>query len=302
MSSNRLHRLALLAPAVALGALLAPTAPAVAQTQEDPPSPTGEWTADMVPVDPFAAPAPFGPGEHLVYRVKVGVISAGYGFMSVLGTEDIRENPSYRVEMGIKGGIGPLKVDDVYRSWFDVSTFQSWRYIRDLHEVNYQSYRHYEMYPERMVWEREDIEESGPLLSALPMDEIAFIYFIRALPLEVGKSYTFSRYFKEDGNPVVIKVLRKDKREIDGVVYNTLVVKPLIQSSGLFSEGGDAEMHITDDHRRILVYLKSNIPKFPGSLTLELQSVQEGFPLHPESRAEALAAHEARAQEGPPGG
>lgn len=297
MNIRMMHHAA--AAVIALGSLVAPLG---AQSQEEPPSPTGEWTAEMVPVDPFAAPAPFGPGEHLVYRVKVGIISAGYGFMSVLGTEDVRDNPSYRVEMGIKGGVLGLNVNDVYRSWFDVSTFQTWRYIRDLHEINYKSFRHYEMYPERMVWEREDIEESGPLLSALPLDEIAFIYFIRALPLEVGKTYTFSRYFKEDGNPVVIKVLRKDQREIDGVVYPTIVVKPLIQSSGLFSEGGDAEMHISDDHRRILVYLKSNIPKFPGSLTLELHSVQEGFPLNPESRAEALEAREARAQDGPQGG
>lgn len=258
------------------------------------PAPSQEWTPEMVPVDPFAAPAPFGPGEHLVYRVKVGVLNAGYGFMTVLGTEDIRDNPSYRVEMGIQGGIGPLKVNDVYRSWFDVSTFQSWRYVRDIHEISYKSYRHYEMYPERRVWEREDIEESGPLLSSLPMDEIAFIYFIRSLPLEVGKSYTFNRYFKEDGNPVVIKVLRKDQREVNGVLYNTIVVKPLIQSSGLFSEGGDAELHVTDDERRILVYMKSEIPKFPGSLTLHLESIQEGFPLNPQSRAEALAAREAR--------
>jgi hypothetical protein len=200
--------------------------------------------------------------------------------------------------MGISGGIGPLRVDDEYLSWMDVSTFQSWRYIRDVDQVGYEARRHYEFYPERMTWERQDVEESGPLGSALPMDEIAFIYFIRAMSLEVGKSYTISRYFKDDGNPVVIEVLRKDQREVDGETYNTIVVRPIINTSGLFSEGGNAELHFTDDERRLLVYMKSNIPKFPGSLTLSLQTIQEGFPLNPESRARALEARGVRIQEG----
>ena len=270
-----------------------------ATAQEDPDgSETGAvWNADMVPVDPFAARVPFGPGEHLVYRVKVGIFTAGYGYMSVLGTEDVRDHPSYRVEMGIQGGLGPLKVHDTYQSWVDVSTLQSWRFIQDIHDIGYHSYRHYEFFPERRTWERQDIDEFGTLGSALPMDDIAFIYYIRSMPLEVGKSYTINRYFKEKGNPVVIEVLRKDQREVDGVLYNTIVVKPLIQTSGLFGQGGNAELHFTDDERRILVYLKSNIPKFPGSLTLHLQTIQDGFPLNPESRAEALEARSRRAEE-----
>lgn len=255
------------------------------------------WTPEMVPVDPFAAPAPFGPGEHLVYKVKVGIVNAGYGFMTVLGTEEIRENPSYRVEMGIQGGIGPFKVEDIYSSWFDVSTFQSWRYIRDVDQPGYEARRHYEFFPDRMEFDRVDNGETGPLGSALPLDEIAFIYYIRQLDLEVGKSYTISRYFKDDGNPVVIEVLRKDQREVEGVVYNTVVVNPVIRTSGLFGEGGNAELHFTDDERRILVYMKSNIPKFPGSLTLHLQTIQEGFPLHPATRDDILRAREARARE-----
>jgi hypothetical protein len=281
--------------AAGLTLLVAVATPALAQ---DPEIDSSTWTAEMVPVDPLASPAPFGPGEHLVYKVKVGIMNAGYGYMSVLGTEDIRDNPSYRVTMGISGGIGPLRVDDEYLSWMDVSTFQSWRYIRDVDQVGYEARRHYEFYPERMTWERQDVEESGPLGSALPMDEIAFIYFIRAMSLEVGKSYTISRYFKDDGNPVVIEVLRKDQREVDGETYNTIVVRPIINTSGLFSEGGNAELHFTDDERRLLVYMKSNIPKFPGSLTLSLQTIQEGFPLNPESRARALEARGVRIQEG----
>lgn len=245
-------------------------------------------TAEDVALDPFAARAPFGPGEHLVYKVKVGIFGVGEGYMSVMGVEDHNDGPVYRVAMAIQGGLGPAKVNDVYQSWFDVSTLQTWRYIRDIDEVGYQSYRHWEFFPERMRWERQDNDEAGDLGSALPLDEIAFIYFLRTLPLEVGKSYTLNRYFKDDGNPVTVRVLRRDQRETEGVLYNTIVVAPEIQTDGLFGEGGEAEIHLTDDERRIPVYVKSDIPNFPGSLTLHLRSIQEGHPLHPESRSEAI--------------
>jgi hypothetical protein len=252
---------------------------------------------DDVPIDRFAARAPFGPGEHLVYKVKVGIFGVGEGFMSVTGVQDYQDNPTYHIAMGIHGGLGPAKVNDTYQSWFDVSTLQTWRYIRDIDEVGYQSYRHWEFFPDIMRWERQDNDEAGDLGSALPLDDIAFIYFIRTLPLEVGKSYTFSRYFKDDGNPVTVRVVRRDQRETEGVLYNTIVVVPEIRTDGLFGEGGDAEIHLTDDERRIPVYVKSNIKGFPGSLTLHLRSIREGYPLHPESRATALAGQALRAEE-----
>lgn len=248
-----------------------------------------------VPVDPFAARAPFGPGEHLVYKVKVGIFGIGEGYMAVTGLEDHLDNPTYKIAMGVRGSLGPAKVDDTYQSWLDVTTLQTWRYVRDIDEVGYQSYRHWEFFPETMRWERQDNDEAGDLGSALPLDEIAFIYFIRTLPLEVGKSYTFNRYFQDDGNPVTVRVLRRDQRETEGVHYNTIVVSPEIRTDGLFAEGGKAEIHFTDDERRIPVYVKSDIPNFPGSLTLHLRSIQEGHPLHPESRAEAEAGRDARA-------
>ena len=253
------------------------------------------YTEDGVPLDPLAARAPFGPGEHLIYKVKVGVFGVGEGYMSVVGIEDVRGNPSYRVAMAIDGGLGPLKVRDTHQSWFDISTLQSRRFIQDIDDPGYSAYRHFEFYPDRMVWERQDRDESGDLASALPLEEISFIYFLRTLPLEVGMSYTLNRYFKETGNPVTIRVLRKDQRETEGVVYNTIVVSPEFQTRGLFGEGGDAEIHFTDDERRLPVYLKSNIKGFPGSLTLHLRSVQEGYPLNPGSRAEALEGRSVRA-------
>ena len=259
--------------------------PAVAQTSA--------WSAADVPTDTLAAPAPFGPGEHLVYGVKGGWFNVGTGALTLEGLDWVRGNPTYRAVMRINGRMTFFKIDDVYTSWFDQHTLQSWRFIRS-YGGTYTSGRHYEFFPERDMWDREDNDEFGPMATDDPLDDISFVYFLRTLPLEVGETYTFHRYFKEEGNPVVVRVLRKDRRKTDAGEFNTIVVSPNFQSEGLFAEGGNAELHFSDDERRLLVYMWVNMPRLPGGVSLHLNSVQEGFPVHPASRAEVLQARQRR--------
>ena len=254
-----------------------------------------------VPEDPRAARTPWGPGERLEYNVKLGVFSVGEGHMTLSAPDTVQGRPTYHATMGIEGGVPFARVDDETHSWFDTRSLQTWRFIQDINEVNYESFRHYEMFPERRRWERQDNDESGPLGSSIPLDDISFVYYIRTLPLEVGKTYTLSRYFKEDGNPVVVRVLRKDTRDVPAGTFETIVVKPVIRTDGLFAEGGNAEIHFSDDERRLLVYLRSEIPVV-GSITLHLKNIQEGLPLNPDARAAALARREADSASARPGG
>lgn len=233
-----------------------------------------------VTIRPTAPPAvPFEPGERLTYKVKLGVFTVGEGHMTVHGVEEVRGFPSYHVSMDLDGSamFGTVKVRDRFHSWFDVRTLASRRFVKDIHEVNYRSYRAYEIYPEERRWERtdENDDKTGETLSEVPLDEIAFVYFVRTLPLEVGDTYTFDRYFDEKGNPVVIRVLRREVKEVDAGTFETIVVQPIIKTSGLFSEGGKAELYFTDDEERRLVYMRSEIPVV-GSITLHLKDVETG--------------------------
>lgn len=248
-----------------------------------------QWTPEMVPPDSTAAPTPFGPGEHLTYDVKVGWFGAGNAWMSVEGFENVRGNLAYRAVMGIRGRF-VVGLNDLYKTWFDVHTLQSWRFTRDMHQGSYTGTRDYAFFPERMTWERQDNDESGPLPTATPLDDISFVYFLRTLPLEVGETYTFDRYFKETGNPVTVEVVRKDKRKTDAGEFDVIVVRPNFQSEGLFSEDGEAELEFSDDERRLLVYMWVDMPVIPGGISLHLKSVTEGIPVNPESRAALLGS------------
>ena len=224
------------------------------------------------------ARVPFGPGETAEYQVKLGPLSVGGGLMQVLSVEPVRGRPSYYISWVIQGGIPFARVDDHFQSWIDIETLATLRSIRDVREVRYRANRNYEIYPEEGFWERTDTGESEKLATDLPLDDISFIYFARTLPLEVGETYTLDRYFRTDRNPVILEVLRKETIEVPTGRFDTVVVRPIIKSGGLFGEGGEAEVYFSDDERRLLVRLSSKVPIL-GSLSLHLREIKEGIPL-----------------------
>ena len=108
-----------------------------------------------------------------------------------------------------------------------------------------------------------------------PLDDAAFMYFVRTIPLEVGKTYDFNRYFRPDRNPVQIRVLRKETIKVPAGTYQTIVIQPIIKSKGIFSEKGHAEMWLTDDSRRLLVQMKTrSLDRVAQSLSARLRTWQ----------------------------
>lgn len=277
---QRLWGLSLRVPLLlAVGCLLAGTlgTPAAAQVP----------VPEQVTVSRSPAPVPFGPGETFTYKAKWGIFSLGGGTsLSVVGVDDVRGVPSYHLELRMKGGRLGLSVDDNHSSWLGVEDLASRRYIQDIDEVNYERLRKYEIFPEEQRWEQRNfepeadeatnavIDAEGETAVNAPLDDISFLYWVRTLPLEVGESYTYTNYFKETGNPVVLNVLRTETIEVPAGTFETIVVQPVIKSKGMFSEDGEAEVYFSNDERRILVRLETKMKV--GNLSLHLESVTDG--------------------------
>lgn len=243
---------------------------------------------DLPMADRVAEPAatPFGPGERMNYQVKLGVANVGNGHMEVHGIESIRGNRAYHVSMGIRGGIRFVaRVDNLFESWMDVETLASHRFIQDQDEVRTQRYRQFDFFHADRTFVRADGEESGDMITDRPLDDISFVYYARTLPLVVGETYTLNHYFRPDRNPVILRVLRKDRVEVPAGTFNTIVVQPIIKTRGIFSEGGEAEIHFSDDNRRLMVYMQSRVPGM--NLSLHLRDFTPGRPLRAFIAAEA---------------
>lgn len=225
------------------------------------------------------ASVPFGPGEDLLFDVRLGALGRrGEARMAVLGLEEVRGRMTYHTLLQIQGGLWFAKVNDRYESWFDVINLVTRRFHQDINEISYKRRRELEIFPEERRFERTDNGQSGEIPTELPLDDLSFFYFVRTLPLEVGDEYTLSRYFRESGNPVRIRVLRQDTVTVPAGTFETVVVQPIIQTSGLFGQGGEAELHFTNDERHLLVYMRSKVHLI-GALSLHLRELAEGHPV-----------------------
>jgi hypothetical protein len=221
------------------------------------------------------AGTPFRVGERLTYQVKYGKIPVGHASMTVVGIEAVRGRPTYHVAFKIDGGLPGLQVHDSYESWLDTVTLASRRHVQEIREVRYRRTTRYEIYPEERAY-RENDEDSLRTSVSSPLDEGSFVYFLRTVRVPVGQTREFHQYFKPDRNPVVIRAIRRDTVEVPSGRYPTVVVRPTIRARGIFAEGGEAEVWISDDVRRMLVQLRA---KFAGfSLSLRLEDVQPGAP------------------------
>lgn len=216
-----------------------------------------------------AALVPFFVGEKLNYDVKFSFVKAGTGSMEVKEIVDVRGSLTWHTVFRFSGGIPLFRVDDQYESWFDVVSLSSRRYHQIINEGNYKPRRHYEFYPERGVYQEGDKPEQVTVEN--PLDDGSFLYFVRTIPLEVGKEYTFSRYFNPQSNPVTIKVLRRDTVKVPAGTFSTVVLQPTFKTkSAVFGESSKAEVWITDDSRRMMVQMKSQLSI--GSINLYLKS------------------------------
>ncbi|MDF1504558.1 DUF3108 domain-containing protein [Roseisolibacter sp. H3M3-2] len=257
MSRPSLPRLLLAAAAAP-----APGAPGGARAQGAP--------ALAAPRDVRAAIAalPFGVGERLEYDAKVGPFKAGRGHMEVVAVEDVRGHETLHLAMHVSGGALGWKVRYQLDSWVEPRTFSSLRHTQDNREGSTPRTRAYEIFPERGFFTEADGDTAAT--AAQPLDDASFLYFVRTVPLVVGETYTFDRYFRPDRNPVRVTVVRKERVKVPAGEFETIVLRPVVRTKGLLSEAARTEVWLTDDPRRMLVKMETAL-KF-GTLSLHLRA------------------------------
>lgn len=243
-------------PALALLAFLVPSPPATAQT---------DATTSGTPI-PVTKPVPFGVGERMDYVAKYGWNHVGRGSMEVVGIENIRGRQAVHTNFRLKGRALFFSVNYILESWVDQATFTSLRFTQDNDEDPSEKDRIYEIFPERQTYSANSGDEQASVPD--PLDEGALLYFVRTMDLEVGKTYELNRYFRPDRNPVLVKVLRKETVSVPAGKYNTIVIQPIIKSRGIFSEGGRAEIYLSDDKDRVMVQMRVRLKVATISLQL----------------------------------
>ena len=236
----------------------------------------------IVPPPP-AVTVPFPIGERLVYGARYGPFSVGTATMQVAGIDTIRGVEAVHFVFLIDGGALWYHIHQNLESWVGRHDFHSRRFLNQTEEKGKTWERKFEIYPDSGFY-REVGRDTTVATVTDPLDDAAFLYWIRTVPLEVGKRYEYRRYFRPERNPVIVEVLKRERVGVAGKKWDAIVVRPRIPNGGgIFAEKADARMWLSDDSLRIMLALQS---KFSfGQVTLklkEIDSIREKSDARPE--------------------
>jgi hypothetical protein len=209
---------------------------------------------------------PFTPGERLEYAINFGPIHVGSGSMQLTLGDTVRGEPTYHAVFRIEGGTFFFRVADRIESWFTTDSFASLKFRQSLHEGRYHAERDFDIYPDERVYVPAG-DTARPSV-ADPLEDASFLYFVRTLPLVLGATYRFDRYFQLEGNPVVIRVLRHEQVTVPAGTFDAIVVQPQITTGGIFSKSGRAEVWLRADGGHEVLQMKSHLAF--GSINLYL--------------------------------
>ncbi len=213
----------------------------------------------------------FGVGERLEFSVSWKFINAGQAILEIDTIIDIRGHKCYRVVSTAKSNSFVstfYRVNDRVLSFIDVNGIYSIWFEKHLREGNFKSDRWVSFHQDKNV----AINNRNDTI-AIPefaQDVLSAMYYIRAQPLEVGKSILVDNHTDNKNYPLEVKVLRKEKIKVSAGKFDCFVVEPLLQEgAGIFLHKGKLTVWLTDDQYRLPVLMKSEV--FIGSISAKLE-------------------------------
>jgi hypothetical protein len=207
---------------------------------------------------------PFEVGERLTYGLKLAAFSAGTSTMAVDSITHIRGTAAYHTIFDLKGHVLFKHFDNHCESWVDTAKVVSLHLIETANGTT----KVYDFFGNRKVYARDGGEFPSV---AEPLDECAFLFFLRTIPLEVGKTYSFNQYYHAEKNPIVITVEKRERITVPAGDFDAVLIHPVIKSNGLFSEAGQADVWIATEGSRPILRLRTKVSL--GTLTLELKDI-----------------------------
>ncbi|HYC31049.1 MAG TPA: DUF3108 domain-containing protein [Gemmatimonadales bacterium] len=204
---------------------------------------------------------PFRVGETLTYDARLGYFPVGTATASVSRMARERGSEAFVFSLTGEGGPPGIRVSYELTSWVGTRQFASLRFHRKMVQGGKVSEERYQIVPDSSRYRLEGGTQSW-VAPRDALDELAFLYYLRTIPLEAGQSFTEIRYFKMGYNPIRVRVAgRRTVTLPDGSTVPALAVE-------VTSRNETMSVRFTDDARRLPVEIDLPLPY--GSVTLEL--------------------------------
>jgi hypothetical protein len=276
-----------MAPYVLDGPVIATPAGPVPAPFVIPADSSRDTTVPFGPPESFAPPPaprpalpetlPFGPGERLTFSIDYGIINAGWAVMEIPGTRRYVgvECLDIRTQANSNSFFSKVhKVRDRAQTFLDPESLLPLRFEKHQREGSY----------EKDVIIRFDRDgayaeyENGDEISMSPwaQDELSAFYYLRALPLEVGRDVFIDNHANRKNYPLKVIVHGKETLSVPAGTFDCWVIEPVVREGGIFEAKGTLTIWLTDDERRMPVKMRTKI--VVGSITASLVEFGAGDP------------------------
>lgn len=211
--------------------------------------------------------------ESLVFRARSSRFGGmGRASMWVAAAEPVRGEPVALARFEFRTRVGFFTVEDKAASWITGAGTESLAAVRYTkrernplmtrdEDVSIDLHRH--------RWSDRD-GRNGTLETSRPLDELSFIYFVRALPRDTAGQLVVSRHFDAARNPVRVTILRRDTLATPAGRFRVLEVEMRVRDPRYKGEG-IIRFDLSDDSCRLPVRIRSSVP-LAGTSTLTLES------------------------------
>jgi len=211
----------------------------------------------------------FAIGEKLCYILRYGPIGAGRGIMEVKDIRPIDQHPCYHVvSITRSNDFFSLffRVKDQIESFIDTQGIFSRGFRKKIHEGSFKTiYTVFYDHEKHLAISKNDTTVIPPLVQ----DPLSSFYFLRTCELTPGKSVFVNYHSNNEVYRLEVQVLSRQRIKVKAGRFNCLVVRPLMETPGVFFKPrGKLTIWLTDDQRKMPVLMKLKLRV--GSLTAEL--------------------------------
>ena len=253
---------------IALLALLLTMAMAIEATAQLAPPGLAADVVDTRTVDVRSdATAPFRVGEQLDYSITLGRMRLGTATMKVEEKEWMAGALVYRTSLHLDIGAAMLRYEDRLVSWIEPVPLRSRAFTRR-EGGSEDRLRHYAFDPEgrRVTVESRspdgrvlaDLGETGPIATDA-LDELAALYFLRSMSMVDGETRILHRYFDPAADMMQVTRLGPRRIRVPAGRFEAIGYRVVIPALPAFQANRDAHIYLTDDDRRLIVQIETDL-------------------------------------------
>ena len=216
-----------------------------------------------VPV-PAPTALPFQAGEELTFElrwlgVSVGVATLSVGPLSRVDGHDVLPLLSLARSHSFLSTF--YAVDDRVESHFDPRRLLPRAYRIQLQEGSYRVRREVLFDPEQQRATYSTNHQPASLVSTSEavQDPLSSLYIVRTLPLKVGESVYLPIFDRGKTWMTEVQVLATERLQLPFGTVNTLKVKPLLRTAGIFRRECELLIWLSNDAHRVPVQMQARI-------------------------------------------